>query len=101
MRRTSSGYRPPGRPACISLRWPSPFVRSWPVHQISQAPEGQQTFAYVKNSSLLGRDVRKSGIDHPAALVVQDVGSDLAEHFWVGVAVQKVVLDLEVLSHGY
>lgn len=41
----------------------------------------------------------QGGVDDPAALVVEDVRPDLAQRLWVGVAVEEVVLDLEVLAH--
>ena len=37
-------------------------------------------------------------VDEPATLVVEDVGSDLSDEFRSTVAVEEVVLDLEVLA---
>lgn len=42
----------------------------------------------------------KGSIDHPRTLVVQNICADLAKSLRVGVAVQEIILNLEVLSHG-
>jgi hypothetical protein len=49
---------------------------------------------------LFGRGFCESDVDQPTALVVEDIGTDLADLFGSSVAVEVVVLHLEVLSHG-
>lgn len=56
-------------------------------------------YTHVQDRTLLRSDVGQGGVDDPAALVVEDVRPDLAQRLWVGVAVEEVVLDLEVLAH--
>lgn len=58
------------------------------------------TVVLLKHTAL-GRSGAGEGLDdQPRALVVLDVSSDLADHLGGSVAVEVVVLDLEVLTHG-
>lgn len=50
--------------------------------------------------ALLGCDLLQRLVDQPRALVVLDIGANLAERLGVGEVVQVVVLHLEVLAHG-
>lgn len=54
----------------------------------------------VENLALLGRGLGEGLVDEPRALVVLNVGADLADHLGQTEAVQVVVLDLEVLAQG-
>lgn len=54
----------------------------------------------VEDLALLGGGLGEGLVDQPGALVVLDVGADLANDFGQAVAVQVVVLDLEVLAQG-
>jgi hypothetical protein len=55
---------------------------------------------HIKHLALLGRRKLQRRVDVPRALVVQDVGPDLANVLGEAVAVEVVVLDLEVLAEG-
>jgi hypothetical protein len=77
------------------------------------------TIVVVQDLTLGGGGVSEGGVDVPRALVVlqqsvlqikgvggerwtyQNVGTDLADMFGLAVAVQIVVLNLEVLAEGY
>lgn len=52
----------------------------------------------VEDLSLLWSNEFKSFIDQPSALIIQDVGTDLPDVFWVTVAVKVIILYLEVLA---
>lgn len=52
----------------------------------------------VQDLALLRRAALQCLVDHPRALVVLDVGADLADDGRVAVGVEVVVLDLEVLA---
>ncbi len=56
--------------------------------------------ALVKDLALLRGRMSKSDVDEPRALVVDDVGADLADLLVRAEAVEVVVLDLEVLAEG-
>jgi len=49
---------------------------------------------------LFGRSFCKRDIDQPTTFVVQDVGTDFTDLFGSSIAVEVIVLYLEVLSHG-
>mmetsp|Transcript_54656 Transcript_54656/g.125869 ORF Transcript_54656/g.125869 Transcript_54656/m.125869 type:complete len:343 (+) Transcript_54656:554-1582(+) len=49
--------------------------------------------------SLLRRTILQANVNQPRALVVADVRPDLADDFWVPVAVKEVVLHLEIGAH--
>src|ERR1700722_922814 len=51
---------------------------------------------FVEDLALRGRGVRKSDVDAPLALVIDDVRADLPDLLWGATIVEKVVLDLEV-----
>lgn len=55
---------------------------------------------HIKHLALLGRRKLERRVDVPRALVVQDVSPDLANVLGEAVAVEVVVLDLEVLAEG-
>jgi hypothetical protein len=55
---------------------------------------------YVEDLSLLRGGLGKGLVDQPRALVVLDISSNLANGSGVTVAVQVVILDLEVLAQG-
>ena len=54
----------------------------------------------LENSALLLGGTLQSLVDEPTALVVLNVGANLAQSLGVGVVVEVVVLNLEVLAHG-
>lgn len=56
------------------------------------------TVVLVKNLALLSVGLLKGLVDDPAALVILDVGTDLANDSGVTVAVEVVILNLEVLT---
>ncbi|RUS35060.1 hypothetical protein BC938DRAFT_476343 [Jimgerdemannia flammicorona] len=53
---------------------------------------------YVQNLALLGGDPYEGLVHEPGTLVVLNVGANLANHLGCPVAVQVVVLHLEVLT---
>lgn len=53
---------------------------------------------HIEDLALLGRSDLERDVDVPAALVVEDVGTNLSYDGAVAVAIEDVVLDLEVLS---
>lgn len=55
---------------------------------------------YIKDLALFGGGLVKSLVDQPGALVVLNVGSNLANRLWIAIAIQVVILDLEVLAKG-
>lgn len=56
--------------------------------------------AVVEQFPLLGVRALEGLVDDPAALVVHDIGADLADDLGGAVSVEVVVLDLEVLAQG-
>lgn len=52
----------------------------------------------LQNLALLGSDNSESLVDKPRALVVEDISSNLANVLGVAVAVEVIILDLEVLA---
>ena len=54
----------------------------------------------LEDLALLGRDDGERLVDEPRALVVHDVGADLADVLGQAKVVEVVVLDLEVLAQG-
>lgn len=54
----------------------------------------------MENLDLLGGGLVKSLVDQPGALVVLNIGTDLADDLGLAVAVEVVILDLEVLAEG-
>lgn len=54
----------------------------------------------LEHSTLVLVGALQSLVDQPAALVVLYVGANLAQCLGVGVVVEVVVLNLEVLAHG-
>lgn len=53
---------------------------------------------HVEHLALFRRRDPERDVDEPSALVVEDVGADLADQLGGAVAVEVVVLDLEVLA---
>ena len=47
---------------------------------------------------MLGVGLSQSLVDQPTALVVQDIGTDLANELGITIAVKVIVLNLEVLA---
>lgn len=60
----------------------------------------ERRHTHIEDLALLVRSLCQRLVDQPTALVVQDVGPDLANLFRRAVAIEVVVLDLEVLAHG-
>lgn len=54
----------------------------------------------MENLDLLRGGLVKGLVDQPGALVVLDIGTDLADDLGLAVAVEVVILDLEVLAEG-
>jgi hypothetical protein len=54
----------------------------------------------MENLDLFGGGLVKGLVDQPGALVVLDIGTDLADDLGLTVTVEVVVLDLEVLTEG-
>lgn len=54
----------------------------------------------LEHLALLRGDLLQGLVDDPGALVVLDVGANLAENLRVGEGIEVVVLRLEVLAHG-
>lgn len=55
---------------------------------------------YVQDTPLLRSGLLQSDVDWPCALVVNDVGSNLANLLVGAECIEIVILDLEVLAHG-
>lgn len=58
------------------------------------------TIVLIQQLTLLRRGLGQSLVDQPRALVVLDIRTDLADRRGVTVAVQVIILDLEVLAQG-
>ncbi len=58
------------------------------------------TVVGVEDRALREGCAGKRSVDTPGALVVYDVGADLADLFWRSRIVEIVILDLEVLAEG-
>ena len=56
------------------------------------------TVVFIEDRALFWGRNGQGGVDVPRALVVEDVSTDLANHFGGAVAVEIVVLDLEVFA---
>lgn len=54
----------------------------------------------MENLDLLGGGLVKGLVDQPGALVVLDIGTDLTDNLGLAVAVEVIILDLEVLAEG-
>lgn len=59
-----------------------------------------RNLTHIEDLALLHGSLCQRLVDQPTALVVQDVGPDFSNLFRRAVAVEVVVLDLEVLAHG-
>ena len=54
---------------------------------------------HIEDFSLFSRSFLESDVDQPTALVVQNIGSDFTNLFRSSIAVEVIILDLEVFSH--
>lgn len=78
----------------------SSCVRSWPATVVSQCQRSSLHSTYIENLPLLDSRILESNVNVPAALVVENVRSNLANLLGGTVAVEVVVLYLEVLAEG-